>query len=146
EMAYPELIEDVRMILERIRTGSELVIDETSVGRQVSDLFRAIARPIRVNISNTGTEATQTGSATYSVPLSSLLSTIDARLHCGELRLAKDITGAVDLEASLKNLRDRASGPDIHADTLASALAVALWRSAMKRPIHGSRTKPVVRI
>src|SRR5262249_46136578 len=61
EMAYPELIEDVRMILERIRTGSELVIDETSVGRQVSDLFRAIARPIRVNISNTGTEATQTG-------------------------------------------------------------------------------------
>ncbi|HEY6676324.1 MAG TPA: hypothetical protein VIZ87_06015 [Terrimicrobium sp.] len=144
-MTFPQVIEDVHLILQRLKQDCDLVLDETQVGREVSDLFKAIARPIRVNIPTSGNETVQTGAACYTVPLSLLLSAIDARLHCGELRLAREIMGSVDLESSLKDLRDRQTVPDIHADTLASALAIAVWRATTKKAKFG-RSRPQVNL
>jgi hypothetical protein len=143
-MSYPQIVEDVRLILQRIKSECDLIVNETLVGSEVSKLFKPITKAVRVNISNTGSTVAQTNTAEYSVPLSLLKSIVKARFHSEEIRVASELAGAVDLEAALKNFTDCVSVADIH-DRRACALAVGLWRAISKKSnFRGSRSKPEV--
>ncbi|MGA7185978.1 MAG: hypothetical protein WBY67_22220, partial [Pseudolabrys sp.] len=70
---------------------TELVIDETGVGRAVGDIFNeAGLKPIKVTIT-AGNEEAQNGFARFTVPKQILVSTLDAMMHTGELRIAKEL-------------------------------------------------------
>src|SRR5262245_16669895 len=149
DMTFTELAEDIRLMMTQkpLTPECDLVVDQTVVGPDVAELFRkASTRLIRVTIMGTGTETTQVGTAKYTVPLTALLSTLRARLHCGELKLPKEFTGAVDLEASLKDLSDQVSEQLREGNNLIRAVAVGLWRASMKKPKFGSRRKPEVHL
>ena len=63
--SYPDIVAHVREVLARppLRDGCDLVIDESGVGRAVSDMFNAAGlRPVRVSIT-AGTDATPQGGA-----------------------------------------------------------------------------------
>ena len=69
---------------------TELVIDETGVGRAVGDIFNQSGlKPIKVTISS-GDEENQNGIARFSVPKRTLISNLEALMHTGELRIAKE--------------------------------------------------------
>src|SRR5215510_10799396 len=93
-MSYPAIVNEVGLLLSRepLRSaGAELVIDETGVGRAVGDIFsQAGLKPIKVTIT-AGNEETHAGMRRYSVPKGQLVSLLDARLHTGELRFAKEL-------------------------------------------------------
>ncbi|HEY6381147.1 MAG TPA: hypothetical protein VIY07_05020, partial [Pseudolabrys sp.] len=77
----------------------ELIIDETGVGRAVGDIFNSHGiKPLRISII-AGNEATQTRA----------VSTLDAMLHTGELRFAKELREAPTLQDELKDFRRHVS-------------------------------------
>jgi len=87
----------------------ELIIDETGVGRAVGDIFNSHGiKPLRISII-AGNEATQSGYNRYSVPKQELVSTLDAMLHTGELRFAKELREAPTLQDELKDFRRHVS-------------------------------------
>jgi hypothetical protein len=144
-LSYPSVVADIEMMLQRepLR-GADLVIDETGVGRAVGDIFvERRMKPIGVQIT-AGFDDTGTMSAwnRYTVSKSYLVSNLDAKLHCGELRFAKDLREAPVMETELKDFRRRVSetGRSTYAaregqhDDLVLAVAIALWRAVKKKP------------
>jgi hypothetical protein len=156
-MTYPAMVQDIghMMLREPLRSaGAELVIDETGVGRAVGDIFAASGlKPIRVTIT-AGNEESHTGVTRYSVPKSVLVSTLDARLHTGELRFAKELREAPAMESELKDFRRHVSDAGRFSfearsgkhDDLVLACAIALWRAVRKKPRFddGPRREPEV--
>jgi hypothetical protein len=85
------------------------VIDETGVGRAVADLFdNAGLKPVRISIT-AGSEVTAQGTRRWHVSKTSLISTLDARLHTGELRFAASLHEASALAEELKDFRRHVS-------------------------------------
>ena len=81
---YPAQIERVRYIMARLPREADLVVDYSGIGRGVFDmLVDAGLRPIGVTIHG-GVEVHSNGDI-FSVPKSTLVSTLVARLHAGEL-------------------------------------------------------------
>jgi hypothetical protein len=66
-------------------------------------------QPIRVTITAGGDEGTMTGRRPYSVSKSHLVSMLDAKLHTGELRFAKELREAPAMESELKDFRRHVS-------------------------------------
>jgi hypothetical protein len=100
-LSYPAIVREVAMVAARPPIGGrcEVVIDDTGVGRPVGDLFETAGlKPTRVTIT-AGGEQTWTGKG-WNVAKTILISTLDARLHTGELRFAKDL-----LEATIETSR-----------------------------------------
>jgi hypothetical protein len=133
--SYPEIVAHVREVLARppLRHGSDLVIDESGVGRAVGDMFDAAGlKPIRV-------------------AKSLLISGVDARLHSGELRFAADLGQAHALAEELKDFRRHltAAGRATSQartgkhDDLVLAVAIALWW-AVERRRHQAYTGPLL--
>jgi hypothetical protein len=93
-MLYPAMVNEIGLILSRPSlhgSPTELVIDETGVGRAVGDIFnQAGLKPIKVTIT-AGNEEGQSGPARFTVPKQILVSNLDAMMHTGELRIAKDL-------------------------------------------------------
>ena len=105
--SYPDIVAHVREVLARppLRDGCDLVIDESGVGRAVSDMFNAAGlRPVRVSIT-AGTDATPQGGRRWSVSKALLISGLDARLLSGELRFAAALGEAHALADELKDFR-----------------------------------------
>ena len=147
-MSYPAIVHDVAITLDRppLRGIAELVIDETGDGRAVGDIFvQSGLKPVRVTIT-AGLEEGQSGSRRYTVPKSLLISTLDAKLHTGELRFAKDLREASAMESELKDFRRHVSEAGRYSfearsgkhDDLVLATAIALWRAEKKKPMFGS--------
>jgi hypothetical protein len=104
---YPEIVAYIAEILGRrpLREGCDLVIDETGVGRAVGDMFDASGlRPVRVTIT-AGLEVTKASARSWHVPKGLLVSTLDAKLHAGELRFAKELSEAGALAEELKDFQ-----------------------------------------
>jgi hypothetical protein len=146
-MSYPAIVHDVATMLERppLRGVAELVIDETGVGRAVGDIFvQSGLKPTRVTIT-AGNDGGQSGYRRYTVPKSLLISTLDAKLHTGELRFAKDLREASAMESELKDFRRHVSEAGRYSfeartgkhDDLVLAVAIALWRAVKRRPSFG---------
>jgi hypothetical protein len=141
--SYPEMISYVADVLQRepLRDNCTLVIDETGVGRVVGDLFDAAGlRPIKVSIT-AGSDATRISERRWHVSKTVLISSLDARLNTGELRIAKRLTEAHALAEELRDFR-RLVTAAAHAtygartgkhDDLVLSLALATWWAAESR-------------
>jgi len=139
---YPEVVQYVAALLRRppLDEGCLLVIDETGVGRAVGDIFdEAGLEPIRITIT-AGSDVMQQTWRRFNVAKTLLISTLDARLHTGELRFAADLTDAGALADELKDFRRKVSdvGRASYAartgkhDDLVLATAIAVWVAAGK--------------
>jgi hypothetical protein len=136
-MSYPAVVEAVGALLARPPLADhecELVIDETGVGRAVADLFDVYGlNPTRVTIT-AGAEQSQSGNG-WHVAKQILISTLDARLHTGELKFAADLLEALALRDELLDFRRKVSVAGRFSfearvgkhDDLVLAVALALW-------------------
>lgn len=138
-VSYPEIVQHCATLLARppLREGCEFAIDETGVGRAVGDMFdHAGMLPIKVQITS-GNEVSHLGTRRWGVPKALLVSTLDARLHAGELRFAAELSDSAALAEELKDFRRHvtAAGRATYAartgrhDDLVLAVAIALWRA-----------------
>lgn len=136
-LSYVEQVQEVKRLLLRppLVKACELVIDETGVGRAVGDLFDATGlAPTRVSIT-AGDNQTAVGRNRWHVAKSLLISHLDARLHTGELRIAKELTEASALGEELKDFRRKVSAAGRYSyearvgkhDDLVLAVAIGLW-------------------
>ena len=136
-LSYIEQVAGVARLLARppLNAGCELVIDETGVGRPVGDLFEAHGmQPTRITITG-GDKATSAGKRRWHVPKQLLISTLDARLHTGDLRFAADLTEAGAMANELKDFRRKVSDAGRYSyearvgrhDDLVLAVAIGLW-------------------
>jgi hypothetical protein len=115
--------------------SATLVIDETGVGRAVGDIFEhAGLEPVRVTITG-GNEVTQPLRDHWHVSKTTLVSTVDALLHTGELRFAADLVEASAMRDELLDFRRHlsAAGRATYEarsgkhDDLVLAVAIACW-------------------
>jgi len=101
---YPAQIERIRFIMGRLPRETSLVVDFTGVGRGIYDmLVDAGLSPIGVTI-HSGFEVHSNGNV-FSVPKSTIVSTLVARLHSGELVVHKDLKHWPVLRRELLNFR-----------------------------------------
>lgn len=144
-LAYPEQVQHVAALMARppLRGVAELLVDESGVGRAVGDIFdTAGLDPTRVVIT-AGDRATNPSHNRWHVPKQLLISTLDARLHTGELRFAAELTEAGALAEELKDFRRKVSTAGRYQyearvgrhDDLVLAVAIALW--SVHRPRGG---------
>jgi hypothetical protein len=123
-------------MLARLPEGTELVLDYTGVGRPVYDLFMAKGMsPYGVSI--TSGNAVTKDKMHYSVPKLTLISTVQALLHDGRLKIHKDLADVQTLVAELQVFRAEVTDSGYWRfgarsgkhDDLVLALAIALWHS-----------------
>lgn len=141
-MARPELSRPRPTLAEGKDPRVDLIIDETGVGRAVGDIFDAAGmKPVRVTIT-AGNEVTDQGDRRWHVAKGILISTLDARLHTGELRFAEDLTDAHALAEELKDFRRKVSAAGRYSyearvgrhDDLVLSVAIGVWWAA--RPVQ----------
>jgi hypothetical protein len=153
--SYPAVVELVARLIARepLRENCELVIDETGVGRAVGDIFcRYGVEFVGVTITaGTGAERQQpSGPERWHVSKQVLVSTVDARLHTGELRFAADLAEAGAMAEELKDFRRHVSSAGRFSyearsgkhDDLVLAVAIALWRATGARNTWTSEPIP----
>jgi hypothetical protein len=151
-LSYPSVVQEVAMLLARkpLAGNCELIIDETGVGRAVADIFDSTGlKPTRVSIT-AGTDQTRHGMRGWHVAKQILISTLDARLHTGELRFAAELLEAGAMQEELKDFRRKVSAAGRYAyearvgkhDDLVLAVAIALWAvvGRPKPPVAASGT------
>ena len=136
-LAYPQVVQEIMMLMARkpIAGRCELIVDETGVGRAVADIFdTAGLKPTRVSIT-AGSDQSRHGLRGWHVAKQILISTLDARLHTGELRFAEKLLEAGAMQEELKDFRRKVSTAGRYAyearvgrhDDLVLAVALALW-------------------
>jgi len=141
-MSYPAVVQHVARLLARPplcgderQRPAELVLDQTGVGAPVADVFAdAGMKPIRVTIT-AGDKATWVGLDRWHVAKTILISTLDAKLHIGELRFAAALSGSAAMKDELQDFRRHvgAAGRATYSarqgkhDDLVLAVAIALW-------------------
>jgi hypothetical protein len=136
-MSYVEQVQRVKMLLARPPLHREVVplcLDQTGVGAPVGDLFEARGlKPIRI-IFTSGFEPQGRGRK-WGVPKSIIVSGIDAKLHCGELRFAEGLKESDALKDELMNFHKHVSQTGKllfehragRHDDLVFAIGIALW-------------------
>jgi hypothetical protein len=142
-LSYPAVVQEVALLLARppLVGNCELIIDETGVGRAVADIFdTAGMNPTRVTIT-AGIEQSHVNGG-WHVSKQILISTLDARLHTGELRFAKEMIEAGTMQEELKDFRRKVSVAGRYTfearvgkhDDLVLAVAIGLW-CCVGRPV-----------
>jgi hypothetical protein len=133
---YPSIVTHVGRILGQLPAGTELVIDETGVGRPVGDMFvYGGISPVRVQIT-AGVTETRDGMS-CSVPKLLLVSRLQALLHQGQIKIKRTLPEAEVLVRELQDFRVEytASGNltfnarQGRHDDMVLALAIACWRA-----------------
>jgi len=145
-LSYPEIVQYVKSQLARPPLDDPrtvLVIDETGVGRAVGDIFIEQAmRPQRVSITAGSEETSAAGFNRWSVAKTILVSKLDAALHTGLLRIAKELREAGPLKEELANFQRSvsAAGRQTYSarvgmhDDLVLATALAVWWATRPSP------------
>ena len=106
-MPYPEQVAHVARLLARqpLSRRADLVVDQTGVGRPVVDMFRhAGLSPIGVTIT-AGDSETRVQADEFRVAKLLLVSRLQAALHAGELRIAKELPDASVLALEMQDFR-----------------------------------------
>jgi hypothetical protein len=146
---YPDVIEHIAGLLQQpplcgddSNDPATLVVDDSGVGRPVSDLLidRGL-RPIRVTIVP-GAGTVCVGTDTWHVSKQILVSTVDAMLHIGTLRFAAELSDAPAMKEELKNFRRKLSeaGRASYAarsgqhDDMVLSVAIGCWWLAHPPP------------
>jgi len=138
-MPYPEQIEHIQALLRRplMTLATDLVIDQTGVGRPVVDMFRqAGLRPIAVTITAGDSEGKGERVDEWRVAKSVLVSRLQSLLHAGELKISKKLEDAQVLGWELQDFRASVTdtghwriGPrsGTHDDLVLSLALGCLW-------------------
>lgn len=140
--SYVDQVGEIRRLLARppLNAGCEFAIDETGVGRAVGDLFdSAGTKPTRITITS-GDKQSSRGARRWHVPKQLLISSLDARLHTGELRFASELSEAAAMAEELKDFHRHVSAAGRYSfaaratkhDDLVLAVALSLWMFAGK--------------
>jgi hypothetical protein len=133
---YPAIVAHVGRLLGKLPAQTELIIDETGVGRPVGDMFvYAGVSPTRVLIT-AGTAETRDG-MTCGVPKLILVSRLQALLHEGRLKILRELPEAETLVRELQDFRVEYTATGHltfnarqgRHDDLVLALAIAAWRA-----------------
>jgi hypothetical protein len=145
-LAYPDIVLRIKTLLARPpldQPSTVLVIDETGVGRAVGDIFvQAGMRPQRVTITAGTEETSASGFNRWHVAKQILISRLDAVLHTGDLRIAKELREAGPLAEELKNFQRSVSAAGrasyearvgMH-DDLVLAVSLATWWATRPPP------------
>jgi len=145
-LPYPDIVLRVKTLLARPpidQQSTVLVIDETGVGRAVGDIFvQAGMRPHRVTITAGTEETAATGFNRWHVAKQILISRLDAVLHTGDLRIAKELRESGPLAEELKNFQRSVSAAGrasyearvgMH-DDLVLAVSLATWWATRPPP------------
>ena len=147
-MLYPHQVAHVSQLLQRppLRDQKvDVVIDQTGNIGAGDEFERTGLAPVRVMFTS-GFEAIGHEPRKWSVPKAIIVSGIDAKLHCGELRFAQQLLEAEALKDELTNFQrtvsqtgkllfEHRSGQH---DDLVFAVGVALWWAIH---IRSSRTE-----
>ena len=110
-MSYPEQVARVRELLARSPLSHhdvDVCLDQTGCGAPVGDLVEAAGlKPVRITFT-AGHEPIGAGRK-WGVPKSIIVSGIDAKLHCGELRFSKQLLEGDALKDEMQNFQRRVS-------------------------------------
>jgi hypothetical protein len=131
---YPAVVEAIRRITARLPRDSALVVDFTGVGRGIYDLLVDHGlRPTGVTMTG-GIEVHRNGDV-VTVPKSTLVSKLVARVHSGELVVHGDLAEWPVLKRELLNFRSEvtAAGNETwnsrsgEHDDMVIATALCVW-------------------
>jgi hypothetical protein len=131
---YPAVIAHIQRIMSRLPRGTDLVVDFGGVGRGIYDMIvDAGLDPIGVTMTG-GFEVHWTGQ-TVTVPKSTLVSKLVARLHAGELFVHGSLSDWPVLRRELENFRPEVSRAGFETwnarsgqhDDLVIAVALCAW-------------------
>lgn len=144
-MAYPAVVQAVADLMSRppLDDLADLVIDETGVGRAVADIFDTSAMQAQRVTITAGNEVTCAGLNRWHVAKGVLISTLDARLHTGDLKFAAALQEAEAMREELKDFRRKVSVAGRYTfearvgkhDDLVLAVAIALWWAVRPPPL-----------
>jgi len=101
---YPAVVEAIRRIIINLPRGADLIVDFTGVGRGIFDMLVDHGlNPIGVTMTG-GFEVHRTGTI-VTVPKSTLVSKLVAKVHAGELTVHRDLADWPALKRELLNFR-----------------------------------------
>jgi hypothetical protein len=142
---YPDVADRVETLLDspQLKGKAELVIDTTGVGPAVTDIFSKRGRFFKaVKIHGGDAETHEEG--IYRVPKRNLVSSLQAALQTGTLKIASSLELAELLREELLNFRIKiniATGHDSYEhwregdhDDLVLAAAMAVWSARTPQP------------
>jgi hypothetical protein len=143
---YPVQCEQIVALLSDPRlAGASVYLDRTGVGRPISDLFRKAGIPhIAVTITS-GANEQQMGGDNLSVPKLHLISRLQAALHSGELKIARQLAEAAAFVRELQDFRTsftqvgnlQFGARQGSHDDLVLAAALAVYGVSRPRPAMG---------
>lgn len=108
ETPYPAQIAHIRALLKREPLLSQeptVALDYTGVGRPVLDMFRAARVPHLLGINITSGLNPEPTAVGWSVPKVELVSNVQALLHAGHLKIARELPEAPTLLRELQDFR-----------------------------------------
>jgi hypothetical protein len=111
--SYCDIVDQVTALMQAtpLRNATRLVLDRTSVGAPIADMFlRAGLHPIAVNI--TGGQYPSIKGRTHNVPRQYLISVLQDLLQTGRLQIAPELEFAPILRRELINFAARKSMAD----------------------------------
>lgn len=149
-MPYTEQVAHVAKLLARspLSRRADLVLDQTGVGRPVVDMFRAAGlSPIGCTITG-GDSWSRVQGDDYRVAKLLLVSRLQAALHAGELRIAKDLPDASILALEMADFRaqigetgyTRFGARQGTHDDLVLALAIGVWYANLESNVLNIHT------
>lgn len=132
---YPEIVKETNSIMEELHRPV-LVVDNTGVGRPVTDLFRDRRRWVyAINITGGGS-VTHKG-ARYNVPKRDLVSSLVVLFQAGRLKIAASLKHAETLRDELLSFKVKINEKTAHEsyeharegdhDDLVLSVALASW-------------------
>jgi hypothetical protein len=142
--SYPAVVMRIQYIMSRLPRATSLIVDFTGVGRGIFDLLvDAGLSPLGITISS-GFNTNWSGD-TATVPKSTLVSKLVARLHGGELFIHESIKDWPVLRRELLNFRPEITRGGTETwnarsgthDDLVLALAMSVWFLSGARPFSG---------
>jgi hypothetical protein len=146
-ISYPQQITYVASLLRREPLAAAdpgVFIDYTGVGRPVFDMFKQAGVPRLCGVNITSGLTAEPTAVGWSVPKTLLVSGVQAKLHSGDLRIAKELPEAPVLLRELQDFRARftvngnatfGAREGAH-DDLVLALALAVYGVGNERRVY----------
>ncbi|SLN77369.1 hypothetical protein [Oceanibacterium hippocampi] len=141
--SYPEIVDYTALLMQRppLVGNASLVIDQSGVGRPVFDLFKKIGVPAVGVTITAGESSMKVADDQWRASKTELISTLEARLHVGALKIASGLSEASVLAAEMKDFRRHvtAAGRATFSarvgahDDLVLAAAISLWYGQRKQ-------------